>query len=34
MDSKGKVKSITAGTNWSDKLPKIGPMSEADMQKK
>lgn len=33
-DSKGKVKSITAGTTGGDKITlKVGPMSEADMQK-
>lgn len=33
-DSKGKVKSITAGTTGGDKINlKVGPMSEADMQK-
>lgn len=33
-DSKGKVKSITAGTTGGDKITlKLGPMSEADMQK-
>lgn len=33
-DSKGKVKSITTGTTGGDKITlKVGPMSEADMQK-
>ncbi|WP_052257121.1 hypothetical protein [Flavobacterium sp. AED] len=33
-DSKGKVKSITAGTTGGDKITlKVGPMSESDMQK-
>lgn len=33
-DSKGKVKSITAGTTGGDKITlKVGTMSEADMQK-
>lgn len=33
-DSKGKVKSITAGTTGGDKITlKVGPMSDADMQK-
>jgi len=33
-DSRGKVKSITAGTTGGDKITlKVGPMSDADMQK-
>lgn len=33
-DSKGKIKSITAGTTGGDKINlKVGPMSEADMRK-
>lgn len=34
IDSKGKVKSIVAGTTSGNKITlKVGPMSEADMQK-
>lgn len=33
-DSKGKIKSITAGTTGGDKITlKVGPMSDADMKK-